>query len=90
MTLRTGVTAAQNSTLPFTGKIYSIIKQLFNIVIISHNITVYNCIFDQINAALVSIKNIIQKHYKTATPNVLLVYMSHFGESSKRDQYLQC
>ncbi len=42
-------------------KIYKIIKQLFDIVILSPNITVYNCNFDQINAALVSIKKLLSK-----------------------------
>ncbi len=40
-------------------KIYSNIKHLFKIVIIFH--TIY-CIFDQINAALMSRRDFFQKH----------------------------
>ncbi len=32
---------------------------------IFHNITVFSVIFNQINAALVSIRDVFQKHYKS-------------------------
>ncbi len=42
--------------------IYSNKKRLFYIVIIFYNIDVLFCIFDQINAALVSIRDYFCKH----------------------------
>ncbi len=44
-------------------KIYSHRKQLIEIVIIFHNITVFYCIFGQINAALMSRRDLFNIEY---------------------------
>ncbi len=57
---------AENSAAHHSNKlhfnIYTHRNQLFYILIIFHNITVFYCIFDQINAALVSRRDFFQKH----------------------------
>ncbi len=53
MTLRTGVMADGNSALHYRNKLYFKVCKKKKI-----------CIFDQINAALMSIRDFFKKHYK--------------------------
>jgi len=61
-------------------------KQLFNFVILSHNY--FYCIFDKINAALMSIKYLFQKHHITYKPQNMCVMLSYWQQGELSVVYL--